>query len=138
MLAALVIGSSRVFVQEGEDGLALARLQRAQLGPQSLEALDQLVDAYEVVAEIVSIVAADRTYTSTEPYGEPQLGSRGLYGALGGTSIADAQMAMLWILNQADGEHGLLDIAERSAIGFESIVATADLLVEHELLRDET
>jgi aminopeptidase-like protein len=98
----------------------------------------QLVEAYEVVAEIVSIVAADRMYTSTEPYGEPQLGSRGLYGALGGTTIPDAQMAMLWILNQADGEHSLLDIAERSGIGFESIVATADLLVEHELLRVET
>jgi aminopeptidase-like protein len=91
-----------------------------------------------VIAEIVAIVAADRTYRSTEPYGEPQLGSRGLYGALGGTSIPDAQMAMLWILNQADGSHGLLDIAERSGIDFDSIVATVDLLLEHGLLRDDT
>jgi aminopeptidase-like protein len=100
---------------------------------------EQLVESFEVLAEIVSILAADRTYRSTEPFGEPQLGSRGLYGALGGTSIPDAQMAMLWILNQADGAHGLLEIAERSGIDFDSIVATADLLVEHGLLRvDDT
>jgi aminopeptidase-like protein len=98
---------------------------------------DQLVDAYDVIAEIVSIVTADRVHVSTEPYGEPQLGSRGLYGALGGTTIPDAQMAMLWLLNQSDGAHSTLAIAERSGLDFESIVATADLLVENGLLRNE-
>jgi aminopeptidase-like protein len=97
---------------------------------------EQLVESYETVAEIISIVGAERFYRSTEPFGEPQLGARGLYGTLGGTSIPNAQLAMLWILNQADGSHGLLAIAERSGIDFQSIVATADILAKHGLLTE--
>jgi aminopeptidase-like protein len=45
-------------------------------------------------------------------------------------------MAMLWVLNLADGRHSLLDIAERSGMDFELLhsvavaLARADLLVE--------
>jgi aminopeptidase-like protein len=45
-------------------------------------------------------------------------------------------MAMLWLLNLSDGKHSLLDIAERSGLGFTSIKKAADLLVEHRLLRE--
>ena len=47
-------------------------------------------------------------------------------------------MAMLWLLNMSDGQNSLLDIAERSGIDFDSIVATADLLIEHRLLHVPT
>ena len=57
-----------------------------------------------------------------------------MYGALGGTTIADAQLAMLWVLNLSDGEHSLLDIAERAALPFESVAATAAVLETHGLL----
>jgi aminopeptidase-like protein len=46
----------------------------------------------------------------------------------------ERQMAMLWILNQADGEHSLLDIAERSGIDYSRIREVAELLNEHELI----
>ncbi len=49
-------------------------------------------------------------------------------------TIADAQLAMLWVLNQSDGSTSLLDIAERSGLSFDSIVDTAALLEEHDLL----
>ena len=56
----------------------------------------------------------NRRYVNLSPYGEPQLGRRGLYDALGGRSdTKQAQMAMLWVLNLSDGEHSLLDVAER-------------------------
>ena len=45
-----------------------------------------------------------------------------------------AQMAMLWVLNQSDGEPTLLDIAERSGLPFDAIRAAADALVVHDLL----
>ena len=61
---------------------------------------------------IVDVLDGNRTYRTSRPYGEPQLGRRGLYRAIGGTDIPDLQLAMLWVLNLSDGEHDLLDIAE--------------------------
>jgi len=46
-------------------------------------------------------------------------------------------MAMLWMLNLADGRHSLLDIAERSGLRFQSIFEAASLLVSHGLLQKE-
>jgi aminopeptidase-like protein len=98
---------------------------------------DRLVEAYELLAAIMSVVDQDRTMTNQAPFGEPQLGRRGLYEALGGRDIANSQLAMLWVLNQSDGATSLLDIAGRSGIDFRSIVETASILEEHALL-DET
>jgi aminopeptidase-like protein len=85
---------------------------------------------------VAALDEGDRRVRSTAPYGEPQLGSRGLYRALGGTTIADAQLVMLWVLTLADGEHTLLDIAERAGVPFESVTATVAVLAEHGLLVD--
>lgn len=97
---------------------------------------ERLAESHTVLAAIVAVVATDRTMVNLAPHGEPQLGSRGLYRALGGRNIADAQMAMLWVLNLSDGQHTLLDIAERSGITFASIAATANVLAEHGLLAE--
>jgi len=47
------------------------------------------------------------------------------------------ETAMLWVLNQSDGCHSLLDIAERSGIHFERIKQAASTLQEHGLLRKQ-
>jgi aminopeptidase-like protein len=88
-----------------------------------------------VLRSILDVLERDDTFVNLAPYGEPQLGRRGLYRALGGTSIPDLQMALLWVLNLSDGEHSLLDIAERARMNFRTIRAAADLLLEHELLK---
>ena len=63
------------------------------------------------------------------------LGRRGLYAALGGQSDAKArQLALLWVLNLSDGGHSLLDIAERSRLGFAAVAEAAAALVAHDLL----
>ena len=80
------------------------------------------------------MVDRDRRMRNLEPFGEPQLGRRGLYGAVGGSNIPDGQLAMLWVLNLSDGDHSLLDIAERAGLPFETIRATAAMLEEHGLL----
>ena len=102
----------------------------------SFVSAERLAESYAVVRRILRVVDRDRTMRNLEPYGEPQLGSRGLYGALGGTDIADAQLAMLWVLNQSDGSASLLDIAQRSGIAFDSIVDTAEVLEQHGLLAE--
>ena len=81
---------------------------------------EALRDSLSMLQGIVGMIEQDGVWRSTSPYGEPQLGRRGLYGASG----LD-QMALLWVLNLADGRHSLLDIAERSGQGFAAIAAAA-------------
>ncbi len=78
--------------------------------------------------------AGGRRYRNLEPFGEPQLGRRGLYGGLGGAGRKEFEIAMLWVLNQSDGEHSLDDIAERSGLPFERISEAAEALREAGLL----
>ncbi len=69
--------------------------------------------------------------------GEPQLGKRGLYGLVGGQNEKVInQMALLWVLNLADGQHSLLDIAERSDMEFSLILDAADALIKKGLLKE--
>ncbi|HXU63593.1 MAG TPA: DUF4910 domain-containing protein [Polyangia bacterium] len=97
---------------------------------------ERLAESARVVADILDVVDGDRRYRNLQPYGEPQLGKRGLYRAMGGTNIPDLQMAMLWVLNQSDGQTSLLDVAERAGIRFQAIHAAADLLRDHDLLAE--
>jgi len=97
---------------------------------------EHLADSYRVITETINVIEANRVYRNTVPKGEPQLGRRGLYGAIGGDpEAAGANMAMLWILNLSDGTNSLLDIAERADLPFPVIQSTAALLCEHGLLQ---
>ena len=81
----------------------------------------------------------NRVYINQSPKGEPQLGKRGLYRNIGGHVDAEArEMAMLWMLNQSDGEHSLLDIAERSGLAFDQLQPAARELEEHGLLKKQS
>jgi len=62
------------------------------------------------------------------------LGRRGLYRSTGGDAIESEINARLWVLNLSDGEHSLLDIAERSGQPFSAINQAAQTLREGHLL----
>lgn len=95
---------------------------------------ERMAESFTVLAELLGVVDRDRTMRNLAPFGEPQLGKRGLYSALGGLDVAAAQLAMLWVLNLSDGSASLLDIAERAGIDFDTVERTAALLEEHGLL----
>jgi aminopeptidase-like protein len=96
---------------------------------------EHLAQSYRMIAETIDIVENDAVYRNLVPKCEPQLGKRGLYGAIGGDkNAAAANMAMLWILNLSDGEHSLLDIAERADLPFAVVRRTAEKLRAHGLL----
>jgi aminopeptidase-like protein len=60
-----------------------------------------------------------------------------LYRAIGGQKDSGVtQMALLWVLNLSDGQHSLLDIAERSGLAFDSIKAATAVLAVHALLQE--
>ncbi|MGH6708422.1 MAG: DUF4910 domain-containing protein [Bradyrhizobium sp.] len=97
---------------------------------------DALGESYRLINETVGAIEGNGTFVNTHPKGEPQLGKRGLYGAIGGDKdAAAANMAMLWILNQSDGTNALLDIAERAKLPFAVVQRTAKLLGDHGLLK---
>ena len=94
-----------------------------------------LADSLAALEAILAILDRDRAYRNLSPKGEPQLGRRGLYDAIGGRSDAKArQMALLWVLNQSDGSHSLLDIADRAGLDFALIADAAKALLAHHLL----
>jgi aminopeptidase-like protein len=97
---------------------------------------DRLETALEAVLDIVDVLEHDRTYRNLSPKGEPQLGKRGLYRGLGGPDPGTEQLAILWVLNQSDGSHTLLDIAERSGLAFSDIRRASDALLEAGLLAE--
>ena len=47
------------------------------------------------------------------------------------------QLALLWVLNQADGLHSLIDIAERADLSFDLIDEAAVALEQCGLVRDD-
>jgi len=96
---------------------------------------EHLAKSYRMIAETIDIIENDVVYRNSMPKCEPQLGKRGLYGAIGGDkNAAEANMAMLWILNLSDGEHSLLDIAERAGSSFAVVRRTAEQLCAHGIL----
>ncbi|TYO61361.1 DUF4910 domain-containing protein [Bradyrhizobium hipponense] len=96
---------------------------------------DHLALSYRLIAEAIDVVENDGIYRNVVARCEPQLGRRGLYGAIGGDKgTADANMAMLWVLNLSDGRHSLLDIAERADLPFSLVRRTAQILRDHGLL----
>ena len=95
-----------------------------------------LAEAYVLCQNVFSILEGNASYANQIPFGEPQLGRRGLYETMGAASdvVKARQLAMLWVLNFSDGNNSLLDIAERSGMEFSLIRQAADLLVKNSIL----
>lgn len=95
-----------------------------------------LAGSFDKVWRIVQVLENNRVYVNQNPKCEPRLGKRGLYDSVGGTRHgAFSEMALLWVLNLADGEHDLLAMAERSGMAFEGMVAAAHALERCGLLK---
>ena len=94
----------------------------------------QLARSLRVCAGVVDVLENNQRYRNLNPYCEPQLGKRNLYRSTGGEAIGVEINARLWVLNLSDGDHSLLDIADRSEMPFPTISAAAELLRESGLL----
>lgn len=97
--------------------------------PETLQA------SLRLAQELLAVLDANRRCRNLSPYGEPQLGRRGLYKNVGGGLDSAAwQLALLWVLNLSDGEHSLLDIAERAGLPFAQVRQAATALAATDLL----
>ena len=98
---------------------------------------ESLADSLAATLEIVAVLERNDAYVNRAPYGEPQLGRRGLYHEISaGAPRAEEsfQRALLWALNLSDGSHSLLDIANRAKIAFHTVADAAEALFDAELL----
>lgn len=96
-----------------------------------------LADSFSKCLSVLQILENNKKYYNQNPKCEPQLGKRGLYGAIGGEANAKlSELALLWVLNLSDGNHTLLDISERSGLEFDVIKKAADALLEYDLLKE--
>lgn len=86
----------------------------------SFPALQGSVAALEAICRALE---ANAIYRNLAPFGEPNLGKRGLYPSVGGKRADMAHRrrvhATLWLVNQANGERDLVAIAERSGYPIE-------------------
>lgn len=95
-----------------------------------------LHDTFEKYCRILHILEHDNIYENTLPYGEPQLGKRGLYGDISGANQHDKYIeAQAWVLSFSDGNHSLLDISYKSKIDFKFLQKVSVPLLEHGLLK---
>jgi aminopeptidase-like protein len=98
----------------------------------SFAAMADSVQAFKFVLQHIDL---NRVYRNRMPYGEVQLGKRGLYPSLGNFQEGmDQVSAILWLLNMSDGEHDLLEIAESSGIDIRLLDHFARLLCKREIL----
>jgi len=98
----------------------------------------QLARTLQVCLSVCNVLENNRCYLNQNPFCEPQLGKRDLYRSTGGESIDTEIHARLWVLNLSDGEHSLLDIAERSRLPFNTILDAANILRAGGLLAEKT
>ncbi len=95
-----------------------------------------LGESLAIFEQVVDVLERNKRYINLFPKGEPQLGKRGLYPETGGDKAEIRRNALLWVLNFSDGQHTLLDIADRAGLSFEHISAAAGDLVKHGLLTE--
>jgi len=98
--------------------------------------VDALAQSMLALLRIVERVDINRRYRNLRPFGEPQLGKRGLFRATGGVDPGEFEHALLWVLNQSDGGRGILDIAAASGLPQAVVQQAADALAAAGLVEE--
>jgi aminopeptidase-like protein len=98
--------------------------------------LEQVEDCLAAIEATIDILEQDAHYSNLSPYGEPQLGKRGLYSDISGYPDRRRQETnLLWTLNYCDGRHSIFEIAEKARRPFAELSAAARKLEAAGLLQ---
>jgi aminopeptidase-like protein len=98
---------------------------------------ESLAHSLATALRVFDVLEHNLVCRNLKPKGEPRLGKRGLYDLIGGERVQDSQLALLWVLNQSDGRHDLLAIAEKSGLPFSAVRDAATALLQTDLLEEE-
>ena len=90
----------------------------------------------EVLISIIRAIEGNQTFINRQPYGEPQLGPRGLFRSLSTKEPQkEEDLAIWWLLNMSDGSHDLLSIAEKSGQKIDALISASQRLEQADLLK---
>lgn len=96
-------------------------------------AMEASVEKY---LEVIDVIESNGVFVNQLPFGEVNLGKRGLYPTVSsGKNVKGEVEAIFWLLNLSDGGHDLIEIAERSGIPFSQLCGCARKLVSAGLLK---
>ena len=97
---------------------------------------ESLYESALVYSRVVDALESDREYLNLKPYGEPRLGKYGLYASLGASRVQSRRgRALRYVLNWSDGEHGLIEIAEKLGVPVWDLQPAVQDLIRAKLLR---
>lgn len=99
----------------------------------SFKGMADVVEAYEKIALSIE---SNRYFVNQCPFGEPQLGPRGLFRAISGKQRQQEELALWWLLNYADGDHDLFDISELSGLSVDILDEVSKHLIKAGLFRE--
>ena len=81
-----------------------------------------MLESAEVYFEVCKTIEMNGRFQNLFPYGEPQLGKRGLYPEIGASRDTDEfNMSVRWLLNLSDGDNDLIDISRRSGLSIQAL-----------------
>jgi aminopeptidase-like protein len=92
-----------------------------------------LQGSFEVLRDCCTALETEPRYRTTV-LGEPQMGKRGLYAALGTRGVSAAVRMRMNILAYCDGSHSLADIADILSVSTGELAPFVDELVAHKLI----
>jgi aminopeptidase-like protein len=95
---------------------------------------EALADSLFVCLQALEIVEGNAICINRKPRGEPRLGKYDVDPPSPHHDPQDYKMALLWVLNLSDGEHDLLQIADRADLPFALIRDASEALLRTELL----
>ena len=96
---------------------------------------ENMAQTMRMYLSVIAAIEANQRFRNLNPKCEVQLGKRGLYRQTGGhVDQPLRESAILWILNQSDGQHSLLDIARQASIPFDVLAQAAAELQAHQLI----
>lgn len=132
----------RQYCSPGID-LPMATIMRSKYGeyPEYHTSLDDLsvvtpaglAGGFAAIRDAIEILEANVTLRCTV-FCEPQLGKRGLYPTISTKNTAAQVGAMMGMISYCDGEHSLLDIAEKIGQPFKKLQGILGPLMENGLL----
>jgi aminopeptidase-like protein len=95
------------------------------------EGLQGSLDLHKKMINIVE----NNCIPKSQVLGEPQLGPRGLYPMISKKGSTVSVKNRLNLISYADGEHTLLEIAEKCGVAFEELIPEIELLRKHGILK---